>query len=428
VRSGGLEGVECRLPNHVSTSGALGDWWGLLALCALAVLPLRLAARPTRHPHATPPAPAAPGPASPAPATGDAKKTEAQLEALKSEIERVARQVSNDEVEKSRLNKELRSADVSVGKARQGLDGVRRQRAETAARRTSLAAEKKERESDLSRERDALAAQLRAAYMIGREEPLKLLLNQKDPERAGRMFAYYGYFGRARAGQIHEIEDNVQSLAQLDAQLEAEDGKLAQLEKSQRAQLADLEEARQHRSIVLASLEAEAHTRAESLERLRTQQAGLEKLLKELRRALEKLPTDTNDAFARLRGKLAWPVSGRVLARFGETRAGGVKWDGVLVATERGAPVRAISPGRVIYADWLPGLGLLTIIDHGNGYMSLYGHNEQLYKAVGEQVAAGDAIASAGDSGGTPRPELYFEIRKAGRPIDPRPWFKDSAP
>ena len=424
----GLEGAQCRLPDPVSTSGALGTWWVLLASCALAVLPLRLAARPTRHPHTTPPAPTAPGPASPAPATGDTQKTEAQLEAVKSEIERVARQVSNDEVEKSRLNKELRSAEVSVGKARQGLDGVRRQRAETAARRTSLAAEKKERESDLSREREALAAQLRAAYMIGREEPLKLLLNQKDPERAGRMFAYYGYFGRARAGQIHEIEDNVQSLAQLDAQLETEDGKLAELEKSQRARLADLEEARQHRSVVLASLEAESHTRAESLERLRSQQAGLEKLLKELRRALERLPTDTNDAFARLRGKLAWPVSGRVLARFGETRAGGVKWDGVLVATERGAPVRAISPGRVIYADWLPGLGLLTIIDHGNGYMSLYGHNEQLYKAVGEQVAAGDAIASAGDSGGTPRPELYFEIRKAGHPIDPRPWFKDSAP
>src|SRR6185437_219217 len=240
---------------------------------------------------------------SPAPATGDTQKTEAQLEAVKSEIERVARQVSNDEVEKSRLNKELRSAEVSVCKARQGLDGVRRQRAETAARRTSLAAEKKQRESDLDREREDLAGQLRAAYMIGREEPLKLLLNQKDPERAGRMFAYYGYFGRARAGQIHQIEDNVQSLAQLDTQLAAEDGKLAELEKSHKAQLANLEDARQQRSLVLASLEAESHSRAESLERLRSQQAGLEKLLNELRRALEKFPVDTNDAFARLRGK-----------------------------------------------------------------------------------------------------------------------------
>jgi murein hydrolase activator len=117
-----------------------------------------------------------------------------------------------------------------------------------------------------------------------------------------------------------------------------------------------------------------------------------------------------------------------VVARFGETRAGGVKWDGVLVATERGSPVRAVYQGRVIYADWLPGLGLLTIVDHGDGYMSLYGDNERLYKAVGEQVAAGDPIAEAGDSGGTTRPELYFEIRKGGRPVDPRPWFKASEP
>jgi murein hydrolase activator len=100
----------------------------------------------------------------------------------------------------------------------------------------------------------------------------------------------------------------------------------------------------------------------------------------------------------------------------------------VLVATERGAPVKAVYQGRVIYADWLPGLGLLTIVDHGDGYMSLYGHNERLYKAVGERVSAGDAIASAGDSGGSSRPELYFEIRKGGKPVDPRPWFKAGAP
>ena len=367
--------------------------------------------------------------ATPAPRpASDAQKTEAELQAVKAEIERVSRQVSSDQVERTRLAKELRSAELSVSKAREGLDDVRRQRTETAARRSALAGEKQQREADLARERGALAGQMRAAYMIGREEPLKLLLNQKDPERAGRMFAYYGYFGRARAGQIHRIEDNVASLAQLDGQLQTEDDKLAELEKLQLTQLAGMVEARSHRSLVLANLEAESHSRAESLERLRSQQAGLEKLLKELRRALEKFPLDTNDAFARLRGRLAWPVSGRVVARFGESRAGGVKWDGVLVATERGAPVRAVYQGRVIYADWLPGLGLLTIVDHGDGYMSLYGHNERLYRAVGEQVAAGDAIASAGDSGGTTRPELYFEIRKSGRPVDPRPWFREAAP
>lgn len=358
----------------------------------------------------------------------DTQKTEAQLQDIKAEIERVSRQISNDQVEKSRLSKELRTAELSVSKAREGLDGVRRQRAATAARRTALTAEKQQRETQLSRERGALAGQLRAAYMIGREEPLKLLLNQRDPSRAGRMFAYYSYFGHARADQIQHIQDNVHGLEELEGQLQVEDAKLAELETQRRTQISGMEQARSQRSVVLANFEAESHNRTESLDRLRSQQAGLEKLLRELRKAIEKFPVDGNDAFAKLRGRLAWPVTGKLVARFGETRAGGVKWDGVLLATERGAQVRAVYQGRVVYADWLPGLGLLTIVDHGDGYMSLYAHNERLFKAVGEQVAAGDAIASAGDSGGTARPELYFEIRKAGKPVDPRPWFKAGEP
>jgi septal ring factor EnvC (AmiA/AmiB activator) len=347
---------------------------------------------------------------------------------VKAEIERVARQVGDEQVQRDKLASELRSAEISVGKARQGLDGVRRGRAECAARRTVLAAEKRSRENDLLQNRGALAGQLRAAYLIGREEQLKLLLNQEDPARAGRMFVYYSYFGRARAGQIQGIESDVQAIAAVDEQLQAQDAKLAELEKQQRADLSDLEQARAKRSVVLASLTAESNSHAQNLERLKSQQGGLEKLLRELRRAIEKFPIDNNDAFAHLRGKLAWPVSGRLVARFGEQRAGGVKWDGVLVATERGAPVRAVYGGRVVYADWLPGLGLLTIVDHGEGYMSLYGHNERIYKAVGERVNAGDTLGAAGDSGGSNRPELYFEIRKAGKAVDPRPWFKATEP
>jgi len=358
----------------------------------------------------------------------DAKKAESELQSVKSEIERITREVSSEQVERDRLTKELRSAEISVGKARENLESVRRERAERATRRATLASERRDAQASIAKGRLALAGQLRAAYLIGQEEPLKLLLNQKDPARAGRMFIYYSYFGRARAQEIHSIEDNVARLDQLDTDLATEDAKLAELEKQQRAQLSEVEQARAHRTVVLANLEQESHTRAQNLEKLHSQQAGLEKLLRELREAMEKYPVEGNDAFAHLRGKLAWPVNGRVIARFGETRAGGVKWDGVLVATERGAPVRAIYQGRIIYADWLPGLGLLTIVDHGDGYMSLYGHNERLYKAVGERVAAGDAIASAGDSGGSNRPELYFEIRKGGKPVDPRPWFKGGEP
>jgi septal ring factor EnvC (AmiA/AmiB activator) len=358
----------------------------------------------------------------------DARQTEAQLKALKSEIERVSGQVSRDQVERDRLSKELKSAELSVIEARQSLEKVRKDRADRAARRTALAEERRGQEADLARERESLASQLRAAYLIGREEPLKLLLNQKDPSRAGRMFVYYSYFGRARADQINRIAGKLARIEQLDSDLAAEDQLLAELENQRRTEVERLDSARAKRGQVLASLQSESRSRAQSLERMKRQQSGLEKLLRELKRAMEQFPTDTGTAFARLRGKLAWPVDGRLVARFGESRAGGVKWDGVLVATERGAPVRAISPGRVVYADWLPGLGLLTIIDHGDGYLSLYGHNDRLYKAVGEKVAAGEPVAAAGDSGGRSRPELYFEIRKAGKPVDPQPWFKSGSP
>jgi len=386
----------------------------LLAIATLAVAPLV-------------PAPVFAAPAA-AGRSEDARKAEEQLQAVKAEIERVTREVSAEQVERDRLTRDLRGAELAVAHARDALSDIRHERAEDAARRAALAAEKRTRETQLEDNRTALAGQMRAAYLIGRQEPFKLLLNQKDPALAGRMFAYYSYFGRARAGQIRLIEDDVRRLAELDAELEAEDAKLAELERARRAQLSDLEQARERRNHVLVSLEVQSRSRAQNLERLRAQQSGLEKLVRELRAAMERFPVEGNDAFTRLRGKLAWPVSGRVVARFGDARAGGVRWDGVLVATERGAPVKAVCQGRVIYADWLPGLGLLAIVDHGDGYLSLYGHNERLYKAAGEPVAAGDTIAAAGDSGGSPRPELYFEIRKGGKPVDPRPWFKAPEP
>jgi len=363
-------------------------------------------------------------------AKSEAGKTEAQLKAVQAEIERVRRQVSRDQVERDRLSRELRDAELSAGNVRDSLDDLKRKRAEHAQRRVQLANEKLQHQSALVQERAALAGQLRTAYLIGSEEPLKLLLNQKDPARAGRMFAYYSYFGRARADQIGRIAEHVKRVEELEGQLEAQDRELAALEDKRRSELARLNSAREKRSTVLASLQNEAQSRVKNLERLKRQKSGLEKLLRDLKRTIDRYPVDIDpkEAFARLRGKLSWPVGGRLVARFGETRAGGVKWDGVMVAAERGAEVHAVSDGRVVYADWLPGLGLLAIVDHGEGYLSLYGHNDRLYKGVGERVVSGDSIASAGDSGGRERPEVYFEIRKGGRPVDPRPWFKTPQP
>jgi septal ring factor EnvC (AmiA/AmiB activator) len=357
------------------------------------------------------------------------QKTEAELRALHEKIEKMTQQVSRDAVQRDRLSANLRAAEMSVGQARGEVTRIGREYADRSERRGVLSADKVQQQRALSEERLALAGQLRAAYLIGREEPLKLLLAARDPLRSERMFTYYGYFGRARASQIADIAQHVQRLDVLDGALAQQQSELTNLKAAQQNQLAALELARSDREKVLASLESEARTRAQSLARLKSQQADLEQLLRQLNRSLKSVPPpDTASAFGRLRGQLLWPVAGHVTAAFGDTRASGVKWEGLVVAAERGAPVKAVSAGRVVYADWLPGLGLLAIVDHGEGYLSLYGHNERLYKAAGESVAAGEVIAAAGDTGGRPEPELYFEIRRAGRPVDPRPWFKDRRP
>jgi septal ring factor EnvC (AmiA/AmiB activator) len=371
--------------------------------------------------------------ASAAPAADDPNpaKAEAELKAVRSQIDKVQAEMERDAGRRDKISRELEETEKTVSGARGELDKLRRERAVHTARRAELATARRNEESVLSERRAALAGQIRAASMIGQEEPLKLLLNQRDPGQTGRVLTYYQYFGRARASQIAAINSHIAELATLDAGLAEEEARLVALEEQRQGELSRLQAARDRRGRALVSLESESKNRARELARLKDQQGGLEKLVRELRRALEridKFPTDSKDAFAKLRGKLSWPVAGKLLASFGQNRAGGVKWDGVLVSGSQGAAVRAVYHGRVVYADWLSGLGLLTIIDHGDGYLSLYGHNERLYKEVGERVTAGDTIATVGDSGGRSTPALYFEIRKAGRPVDPRPWFKSPAP
>ena len=356
-----------------------------------------------------------------------AHRAQARLHAVQAQIARIARQVRQSRLEQNRLTRTLRSTEQSAGAAREALATIRRQRGELAARRARLAASRRARQADLARAQRVLAAELRSAYRVGRQGALKLLLNQGDPGRMQRMFAYYSYFGRQRAEDIAAIEADLKRIAQLDEQLSAADAQLADLERRRGAQVEALDRATANRRHVLASIAARTRTRAARLERLRREQHGLLTLLAALRRAEERMPTERAHHFARLRGHLPWPVAGRLMARFGQPRAGGLRWDGDLIATRLDAPVRAVAPGRVVFADWLAGLGLLIIVDHGGGYMSLYGHNDHLYARVGEQVGAGQVIAAAGDSGGASRPELYFGIRRGTRPVDPRLWLEHHA-
>jgi septal ring factor EnvC (AmiA/AmiB activator) len=349
---------------------------------------------------------------------------EAELGQLKQRIAELQGSVRDDLARRDRLSASLREAEEQVAAASHRLDEVRAKIRASDARISSLGDDRRQQQHQLDTQREELAGQLRAAYMNGQEEQLKLLLSQKDPAMFGRMLVYYSYFGRARAGQIAQIRQAVERIDALAQDEQEERQRLASLEQDGEHELASLDEARAGRKQALAAVQGQIRSSKDEIERLKGQAQALDKLIRDLRSALSRAPAPAGLPFGTVRGRLPWPVPGRIVANFGQSRGGGLKWTGVLIATERGTEVQAPYAGRVVYADWLPGLGLLLIIDHGGGYMTLYGHNEQLYKGVGENVAAGEVIATVGDSGGQARPELYLEVRKGTTPQDPKDWFR----
>ena len=352
---------------------------------------------------------------------------EKELREVRERIEALQRSMRRDTDRRDALSGQLRDAEENVRGARSKLGDVRKRLAESDAALERLSKERAEGEAALRKQRDVLAAELRSAYVGGRQEQFKLLLSQEDPSALGRMLVYYSYFGRARASKIAEIQGIVAKIDE-DARAEAaERERLAALEAESRQQLSAVDAARDERSRALKAVNAQIRNRNDSIAKLKREAASLEKLIADLRRAMSDLPPTGGQAFEKVRGRLSWPVAGKIVARFGQSRGGGLKWNGVLVEAARGTPVKALYDGRIAYADWLQGLGLLVIVDHG-GYMSLYAHNEQIYKSVGDRVTAGEAIATVGDSGGRSTPGLYLEIRRGAKAIDPVPWFRRSSP
>ena len=356
--------------------------------------------------------------------------TRARLRSLRERITAITRADRHDAAERDRLTGQLRAAELSLSSARAQLAQVDRQLDDQTARRAALTAARARQARELQSARGALGQELRAAYRIRQTGALELLLDQDQPLASERLMTYYGYFSRAQAAHIAQLRAQLQQLNTLDATLAQQQGALTALRQQQQSQLAALAAAGAQRRQVLIALTLRAQTRHQQLAQLQAQQAALARVVTRLGRASvgASAAPDLHGPFARLRGELAWPVNGRLTAEFGQLRPSGVPWDGILIATRQDAPVHAVSAGRVVYADWLPGLGLLVILDHGDGYLSLYGHNDRLYKAVGAAVKAGEVIAAAGDSGGRADPQLYFEIRRAGKPVNPLPWFRTPRP
>lgn len=280
-------------------------------------------------------------------------------------------------------------------------------------------------EARLATQRAALAALLRSAYAAGRHERLRILFAPEDFGRIERALAYHRYLQRDRVARIAVLRGDLEALAAVRTAAQAAARVLADARAARAAQVAALVEARAARAATLAALQARIADATQRLAALGKDELGLIDLIARLRDAIADIPKVLAGAepFASLRGRLPWPAVGRMLEGFGVATGGGRPSEGVLIAAARGAPVRAVSHGRVAFADWLAGYGLLLIVDHGDGYMSLYAHNEAMRAEVGDWVSAGEVIAEAGSSGGRSESGLYFELRARGRPVDPVGWL-----
>ncbi len=349
---------------------------------------------------------------------------QAELEKLRASLEALRDDLQKDLRKRDKLGTRLRDAEKQEAAASTRLASVRADQQENRERRQSLQRQRQARENELSSEREVLSQQVRSAFVNGRGERLRLLLNQQDPARLGRQMVYYGYLNKARNQRIRAVLSKLSEIARLDEELAGVADRLATLERAAEEELAERARAREARSVVLAEIEQRINKRGEEISRLEAEETALRQLIRELRSVMRDFPVQGEQPFIALKGKLSWPVAGRLLSDFGKLRAGeSIRWNGVVVAADRGSPVRAVARGRVTYADWLPGLGLLVILDHGGGYLSLYAHNDTINRNVGDWVRPGDVISTVGDSGGRPEPALYFEIRKGTQPENPRHWF-----
>lgn len=364
-----------------------------------------------------------------APAQGDraAREAEAerQLARVRKEITELGAARRALEGERGDAARTLREADQAVDRESRALRGIDAGIAAQEIELARLESERQALETRLGAQREALAALLRSAYALGRHEQLKLLLAQDRIESLARVLAYHRYFQRDRVTRIDRLMDELADLADVVRQVDAQREALAAGRIAQAAQVAGLETQREERRALLAALEARFKDADSRLKALGRDEQALVDLLERLHDIFADIPEriDAAQPFAQRRSRLALPLKGTTLVGFGGTLPDGRASHGWLIAAESGAAVRAVAHGRVAFADWLKGYGLIVIIDHGEGWMSLYAQNDSLQREVGDWVAAGDVLASAGSSGGQSRASLYFELRRSGRPVDPRGWF-----
>lgn len=351
-----------------------------------------------------------------------ANPTSAELAAVRARIADVQKRLENDQGERDELRRELRASERDVGAltfALRELEAGVRVEAAALARTQAQS----QRQSELLRaQRSALAQQIRVAYQQNARggDTLQLFLQQQDPAQVARFWVYHGYYSRARAAQMTQLRTQLGVLQRLRSEAAQRHAELARLRADQSHKRAQLLQSQRRKTTLLASLTQRIAGQRDILTDLRADAARLGRLVVDVQRAVADLPLPpaASGPFGRAKGRLSPPLRGRLKVGTRDAR-----WKGILLSAPVGGEVLAVHTGRVVFADWLRGFGLLLILEHGDGYMTLYGHNQSLFKRVGDTVAPGDVVAVAGNTGGFAEPGLYFEIRHHGEARNPLEWL-----
>ncbi|MCB1672357.1 MAG: peptidoglycan DD-metalloendopeptidase family protein [Gammaproteobacteria bacterium] len=347
------------------------------------------------------------------------------MDRLNTAITRIEAWLEQARLDRPETIARLEATETRLAALNRDLDRARQAIADSNEQLSSLQRQQQTLNDSRQTQTEQVRRMVRAAYQEGRQSTVKLILNQEDPAAAARLLHYYRLINEARLEQVREYRRTLAVLADTEQALQDTRVRLTAQQQRLDASLAEVELERQARQQTLAELDASIDQRDSELEKLLADRTALEALLAELSQAFETIPVPGGqDPFAGRRGLLPAPVAGDLLIRFGERYGNGdLQRQGIVIGCEAGTPVRAVHSGTVVFANWLRGSGLLIILDHGDGYLSLYGHNQSLTLTQGDRVEAGAVVAIAGNSGGNRETGVYFEIRYNGRPQDPLDWL-----
>jgi len=401
-------------------------------------------------------------------AAAQVDRTQSELKALKQRLSSLQQEFRQTQTHRKEAVDELRQSEQAISSSVRQLRELDGERQRTQSELQTLTQQAGTTAARIRQQQAHLAQALKSAYQRGQGDALKLMLNGVDPNQMARDLRYLTYVSRAQHGQIEALRIDLAQLAELQSSASQKSTELTQLQAARAIENQQLLTDKRAREQVLDKLSAKIQQQQREISTLKRDERSLTQLVQRLNRlmaqqaerdaaqaraakqaqkstqirrpdpAVDSLPrkviainTETPVAFASgrsfssLKGSLRLPVAGELMNRFGAPReGGGVSWKGLFIRATQGAAVKAIATGQVVFSEWLRGFGNLIIVDHGEGYMSLYSNNESLYKQVGERVQPGDAIAAVGNSGGQPETGLYFEMRHQSRPVNPLLWVK----